>query len=191
MTNSTIHFTSDTHWGHANVIRHANRPYSSLEDMNESLIYNWNKQVSNRDVVWHLGDFSFQKLPELKATLRRLNGQINLILGNHDDLILKNKEELLKENFFHSIQAYKKLKYEGQKIILLHYGMRVWDGSHHGSWHAFGHSHNSLPPHGKSCDVGVDSTIITNEYRPISFDELKIFMDSRETSIVDHHNKRQ
>lgn len=61
-----IYFTSDLHLGHANVIRHCNRPFSSAEELDEVLIQNWNSRVTNNDTVYILGDLMFrnQKLPE-------------------------------------------------------------------------------------------------------------------------------
>jgi calcineurin-like phosphoesterase family protein len=68
--------------------------------------------------------------------------------------------------------------------------LRVWNKSHHNSWHLYGHSHGSLPPHGKSVDVGVDCKEITSEYRPLSFKEIKKYMDKRVGEKVDHHGDR-
>lgn len=185
--NSNTFFTSDIHFSHRNIILYQNRPYKDVEEMNEQIILNWNSIVKPSSTVWNLGDFSFQSLNDFKRTLKRLNGKINLILGNHDKLIIENQEELLKEGLLESIQNYKKIKVEGQNIVLSHYAFRVWDGSHKGHWMLYGHSHNSLPPHGKSFDVGVDSTVITTEYRPISFEEVKKFMDKQSVAVIDHH----
>ena len=70
------------------------------------------------------------------------------------------------------------LKLPGGIIIaLMHYAMRVWDRSHHGSWHLYGHSHGSLPPLvGKfSFDAGVDCWNFT----PVALDTVKSEMESR------------
>lgn len=67
--------------------------------------------------------------------------------------------------------------------------MRTFKGAHKGNWELFGHSHNNLPPFGKSVDVGVDSQYITKEYRPIEFEEVKLFMDEQKFISVDHHNE--
>ena len=93
-----VFFTSDTHFNHKNIIRYCNRPWNggkdtdgqlivsddNVKEMNEAIIAAWNKVVPPNALVWHLGDFALgdrSKIPEIVA---RLNGRINLVLGNHD-----------------------------------------------------------------------------------------------------------
>jgi len=186
-----IHFTSDNHFFHTNVIKYSGRPYLDAQDMNESMIDNWNAHVKSGDLVYCLGDWSFANILETRNITRQLNGEKHLILGNHDKAIIQNKKNLLEEHTFASIQTYKEISVEGKKIVLFHYGCRVWNKSHHGSWLLFGHSHGTLPPYGKSVDVGVDAPYVTGkaEYRPYTFAEVKKFMDRQEISNADHHHK--
>jgi calcineurin-like phosphoesterase family protein len=80
-----IWFTSDTHFYHKQVISYCNRPWSSMEEMHEGLIKNWNDRIrSNKELVYVLGDFCFASGPRLKEIVNRLNGQKILIRGNHD-----------------------------------------------------------------------------------------------------------
>lgn len=192
-----IHFISDTHWGHTNIIKYSNRPFTSVEEMNEALVKNWNERVQQDDIVYHLGDFAFSQYDALKRTARRLNGTKHLILGNHDKAIIQHREELLSSKTFASIQNYLELKYASEMFVLFHYGQRVWNKSHHGSIHLYGHSHGSLPPFGKSVDVGVDSKEITGsvksaaDYRPVSVDEVIAYMKKRDPIVVDHHGHKE
>lgn len=184
-------FISDTHFGHANIIKYSKRPYTDVQDMNEKMIQEWNKLVKPGDNVHHNGDFSFMPVDKLERLLWRLNGNIHLVLGNHDKEIVKNRNRLLKHGKFNTIQHYNELKMGGEMIVLFHYGLRVWNKSHHGSILLYGHSHGSLPPYGRSVDIGVDCKEITNEYRPIHLDEVLKYMSKRENPVVDHHGMRE
>lgn len=187
---SNTWFTSDTHFGHANIIKYSSRPFTNVDAMNEALIRNWNACVKPDDDVWHLGDFAFMKLTQVENVLRRLNGSKNVVLGNHDSVVENNQEKLLSSGLLSSVQNYKEITVNGRFIVLFHYGQRVWNRSHRGSIMLYGHSHGSLPPHGRSVDVGVDCKELTDEYRPVSIDEIVAYMDKRVPEVVDHHGKR-
>ena len=93
----TVWFTADTHFGHHNIIKYANRPYGTIEGHDEVLIANWNDMVRGGDLVYHLGDFGFGKKPEMIERLaRRLNGCIHLIYGNHDNKVVRKAEACAK-----------------------------------------------------------------------------------------------
>jgi calcineurin-like phosphoesterase family protein len=189
-----IHFTSDIHFDHANVIKYSHRPFSSADEMNETLIANWNAVVKPTDTCYSLGDFAFCRVDKIEKILTRLNGTKILLLGNHCKEIKKYSKRILSNvPSVKSISTYEEVKYQNETICLFHYGCRVWNKSHRGSWLLYGHSHSSLPPHGKSVDVGVDSTWITGkaEYRPFSFDEIKSFMDKQSISYSDGHKERE
>ena len=75
---------ADTHFGTDSIRRYENRPFESVQEMDEALIQNWNRVVSEGDTVYVLGDFSSYGKEENKALLKRLNGTKILIMGNHD-----------------------------------------------------------------------------------------------------------
>lgn len=183
------HFTSDVHFYHANIIKYSNRPFVSVEEMNEALINNWNAVVAPNDIVWQLGDFSFAKIDKTEAILHRLNGQKYAVLGNHDQEIIKNRRDLLDKGLFKEIVSYKELKINGEHLCLFHFAGRTWNKAHRGSWSLWGHTHGDMEPYARSVDVGVDSPFITGkaEYRPFSFEEIKSFMNNRE--IIGHHDR--
>lgn len=182
-----VHFVSDTHFGHANIIKYSNRPFENAHEMNKALIDNWNNVVKPQDEVFHLGDFAFSDFNSIKFILSKLNGYKHFIHGNHDKNILRYANELLNDKLFESIQPYKEIYVNDKMIILFHYGARVWNKGHHGSYMLYGHSHGSLPPYGRSVDVGIDAKFITDEYRPVSFLEVQTFMDSRDAVVEDYH----
>lgn len=80
-----IFFTSDLHFGHENVLRFDNRPFRTIEEMDEELIRRWNVKVGKGDLVYVLGDLIWKSASgEAHNLIKRLNGQIILIKGNHD-----------------------------------------------------------------------------------------------------------
>ena len=85
-------YISDLHFGHENAIKFDNRPFSSVEEMNEILVQRWNKVVHPEDTVYVLGDF-FWKRKDMLTYLPRLSGKIILICGNHDAKWLKEKQK--------------------------------------------------------------------------------------------------
>lgn len=184
---SETFFISDTHFWHSRICLYSSRPFSSVEEMNEAMIVNWNDVVEPNDDVYHLGDFAFCSRQELQKILTRLNGNIHVILGNHDRVLIENRQYFLNLGKIKSIQNYRELRVNKNFIVLFHYGQRVWNKSHHGSIQLYGHSHGSLPPYGKSVDVGVDCKEITPEYRPIHLDEVLAYMANRQSEVVDHH----
>lgn len=78
-----IYFTSDLHFWHQNVIRYCNRPYKTVEEMNEDMVNKWNSIVKPEDDVYVLGDFSLAFRP-VEIYSFRLNGNKYLVPGNHD-----------------------------------------------------------------------------------------------------------
>jgi len=79
------YITSDTHFFHENIIKFCRGQYACVDEMNESLIEAWNRTVSPKDTVYHLGDFAFGKdMNSIEQLIQRLNGKIILIAGNHD-----------------------------------------------------------------------------------------------------------
>ena len=78
------YITSDQHFFHKNIIDYENRPYSSVEEMNEDLITKWNSVVTDEDTVFCLGDFALSNKDNIIEIGNRLNGHKVLIKGNHD-----------------------------------------------------------------------------------------------------------
>jgi len=173
---SKLFFTADTHWNHTNVIKYCNRPFSSIEEMNNTLIENWNSVINPGDLVYHLGDFAFAKSTEsVEDYIRKLNGNIYLICGNHD------RKSVINASGFVWIKDYAKIKIGNQKIILCHYAFRVWECKHYGSYHLYGHSHGTLPDieNEYSIDVGVDSW----NFYPVSYDQIEERMKAKNITI--------
>lgn len=94
------YFTSDLHLGHRNIIRLCNRPFATIEEMDETLIRNWNAKVTNGDTVYILGDLLFRNEKPAEEYLKQLKGKKHPIIGNHDrDWVKKCNLE----DFFESV----------------------------------------------------------------------------------------
>lgn len=181
-----VFFTSDTHFGHANIIRFCKRPFENVEEMNEVLIENWNKVVSDDDTVFHLGDFAFGGFPYWEAIRLRLNGHINLILGNHciHNVNRQNSERLGK--MFDWVGEMLTIHINRRPIILSHYPLRCYPD---GYWNLFGHIHSGPNSTSKDVlenvfkstqyDVGVDN----NNFTPISYKQIKLIIQLENGSV--------
>lgn len=179
-----IFFTADQHFGHASIIKHAHRPFAGVDEMDEALIAAWNARVTNKDLVYHLGDFAWRK-SNIHAYANQLNGAIILIRGNHDT---KQASINARMPVVHDVKMIHAPPPDGQEIWLSHYAHRVWPKSGHGTWHVYGHSHGGLPddPHSLSMDVGVDTR---PDYAPYSMDEIAAAMAKKTFKPVDHHGR--
>lgn len=78
-----IYYTADLHFGHRNIIQYCNRPWATVEEMNEGLVARWNAVVRPEDTVYVLGDFSMN-IRDMETYTPRLNGTKVLVVGNHD-----------------------------------------------------------------------------------------------------------
>ncbi len=165
-------FTADTHFDHHNIIRYCQRPYQTVAEMNESLVEKWNSVVSPRDVVYHLGDFTLGDIRHFTRWASRLNGTIKILPGSHDRQWLKDfapsdRLQVIAPLVSLEFPELRQGKYP-QVVVLCHYALRVWDRSHYGAWHLFGHSHGQLKGVGLSFDVGVDCT----DFTPLSLETV-------------------
>jgi calcineurin-like phosphoesterase family protein len=175
-----IWFTADHHFGHKRIIELANRPFSSVEEMDDVMIAKWNERVAPGDMVFHLGDFAFT---DHTPYLRRLNGEKRLAIGNHD-----HSNRVKKAKGWSTVDSLLHVTVEDTRLVLCHYALRVWNRSHHGALHLYGHSHGSLIGDSQSCDVGVDCW----SFNPVSLDEIRAVLALQETRWEpDHHQPKR
>ncbi len=151
----TIWFTSDTHFSHANIIKYCNRPFKDANEMNNTIINNWNNIVKPKDTIYHLGDFCFEVkgYPSFDELMDSLEGKIILVKGNHDhdNSIIKDIILVHKKDVYHLIHD----PLDGCERFNI-------CGHIHEKWRL-----NKI--NGKKfINVGVD----VNNFTPISFDEV-------------------
>ena len=183
-----IWFTSDTHFGHENIIRYCNRPFRNAEEMNAELIRRWRATVPEDGTVFHLGDFAHGGSRLWNDILSALPGRKYLILGNHD---MKSLRQGYMGRFEHVAQQMT-IRVGGQAIVLNHNPFLCYGGSYRDVWQLFGHVHSGPVSHTGldhprlrmlfplQYDVGVDN----NDFRPVSFAEVKAKIEAQiETAI--------
>jgi calcineurin-like phosphoesterase family protein len=140
MNETKIFFTSDTHFGHVKEFLWGPRGFNSIEEHDEVIIKNWNEVVGPNDEVWHLGDVMLNDNEHGLECLKRLNGKIHLILGNHDT---ETRIELYKTcpNIV-SIDYAKEIKIGKNYFWLCHYPTCVGNFDDNKKiWCLCGHSH--------------------------------------------------
>lgn len=190
-----IYFTSDQHFYHSNIINYSNRPFSSVEEMNEKLIANYNSLVSPDDVVYHLGDFSLALRP-VEIYVARLNGTKHLILGNHDWAHPAHKKsksgiERWTQKYIEcgfttvSLGGVYEFKELSAPVHLSHMPYKNLEPGEHGDkyaqwrpedkglWLLHGHVHTQWKTKGNMINVGVDPW----DYKPVSIEMIKTIIE--------------
>lgn len=155
---SKIFLTGCTHFGHANIIKLANRPFKDVKEMDNVLMENWNDTVGDDDVVYHLGDFSYKGAAHPEWYRLRLNGRHRFLQGNHD-------RPSWGDNYASFMHGQGK---QAQKVVLFHYPIEEWDGWYRKSVHFHCHTHSH------EFQTGVrrgNVTVEACEYKPIRLEE--------------------
>ena len=178
-----IWFTADSHYDHENSIKYSDRPFSNVKEMNECMMDKHNERVKKRDKVYHLGDFAFTRdFNRFMEIRRRLNGHMFLLRGNHDPLKFMRRATSYGGGLFgySSVRESDKIKHGDDVIVMSHFPMYIWDCSHYGSFHLYGHVHNQVKiDHGKSMNVGVD----VNDFAPVHIDEVIAAMKDKPDNV--------
>lgn len=180
-TITKIWFTSDTHFGHQNILRFCERPFVSVEEMDNTIIERWNLKVGKDDIVFHLGDFAFATNKRWQELISLLNGKIYLILGNHDIIRWPGTYTM---QLFDRVENQMMLKIDNKyKVYLNHFPFLCYDGTYRNpedcTIQLHGHVHERVGGIGKDdqrlqyrfpyqYDVGVDN----NNFYPISWEEI-------------------
>ena len=177
-------FTSDPHYGHANVIKYSDRPYNSVDEMNESLISNYNSYIGVRDNCLWLGDCFLCPFKQAEQIMSRLNGRKFLVLGNHD-----RRAARMASLGFELVMSSATLNIDGNIVRASHFPyigtlslelkedkieqskMPRWKRSR-GEFLLHGHTHSKSickPGDLRQIHVGVDAW----DYRPARFEKIR------------------
>lgn len=160
-------FHADWHLAHKNILTLCNRRFTNIDEHDDYLIGCINEIVGKDDLLYILGDLGCHKdIKSLREYLKRINGRIHVILGNHDneaDLIQLKRERIIED-----VKHFKTVQKGNKSIVCCHYPLKEWNGYYRGYYHCFGHVHNTIPQYDRCMDVGVDSI----GFYPIEFDEV-------------------
>ena len=165
--------TADEHYFHRKIMGYQNRPFSSLDEMNNSLVERHNDAVGDQDVVIHIGDFSFGRGEDFSRIAERLRGTHFFMDGSHDramrEYFTQNHQWREGEGRFFLLPKLFEFTFGKTKVVLCHYAMESWWASHYpeSSVHFHGHSHGRFTSAKQAIDVGVD----TNDFRPYQVEE--------------------
>lgn len=181
---ANLWYISDTHFGHANILKFTWRPpcdcypwegihtvdcrnrsevrirpeFSSVEEMDEAMVENWNRVVGPYDHVYHLGDVVMN--PKGLSIVRRLNGKLRLILGNHDQAPVQKYTEVGFQKIFGSRLV--------DNMLLTHIPVHQTNlGRFPVNLH--GHIHQNPSPHGPYINLSVEVI----GYTPVAHEEIK------------------
>lgn len=160
-------FWSDTHFGHYKIIEYCKRPFTTLEEMDTTLINNFNERVSEEDTVFFLGDFCMKKsseAPEGKGFDYYRNQikckNIIFIQGNHDH---NNGTKTIIQSLV--------IEHGGHKIFLTH-NPKYAEESYRFNY--CGHTHGNegiFKKLGKKSII-VDLSVENWNYKPVNINEI-------------------
>lgn len=184
----TTWFIADNHFGHTKIIEYSNRPFRSVDEMNDVMVERWNERVKPEDIVYHIGDFTLSNYKGFEYYLNQLNGIIFFVPGGHDNRWLNTYEARGSSSKYTVLQSLVNVNVRGVDLVLCHYPLLEWDKSHYGSIHLHGHSHGTLGCIGRSgfsvnmekpgyrVDVGVDC----NNFYPVAITDILNRIDAYE-----------
>lgn len=192
----TLYLTSDLHLGHRNIVEKGWRSFSSVEEMNKTLIENWNSVVLPTDQVLVIGDFAMGQLAETLPLANRLNGWLLLCPGNHDRCSSAYEHKTITQrarwtaeyqNYFTIMPEQFHMKAGGMHFDVCHFPrsgdhteeIRYADKRPPESkyWLLHGHMHSSTPwSEELQYEVGVDS----HNFTPVSIDQIVEEIKERE-----------
>ena len=161
-----VFFTSNTYFGDDNQIKTKLTPYKTIEEMDEDLISRWNSVVGKKDIVYHVGDFGKYRY------VKKLNGKIYLICGNHEKWVYGRdfegfKKKLLEMGFadVYKDGIYLDKNILGEKVYLTYKARNCKKDCKN----LYG-QHQAL---GGSVDNGFNVSVLFNNYTPLSVQQVK------------------
>ncbi len=190
-----LFIVADHHFGHGNIIKFCHRTFESVQEMDDTMIREWNKIVGPDDIVIYLADFCLGDQESANYYLQQLNGCIEILCNwwHHDKRWLPRHKHKNIRSRYHKVEWLEPLvvlevpelgrNSYPLAITLCHYPLAVWDRKHFSAWHLHGHLHGqySYPDGELAFDVGVDSIYKHfGQYRPVNLIEIAEIMQQKQ-----------
>ncbi len=168
-------YISDTHFGHKNIAQYKdkNRPFATSDEHDKSLIDAWNKAVSPKDTVYHLGDILSRKNSSLDI-LKKLNGKKILIMGNHET---ENIDEYRK--YFDDCKA----MLVEDDILFSHYPVHPSQLEFKQKFNVHGHMHKKIINDNRYINISAEHINFT----PIEHKDLMKIIEQRRQALNKNH----
>ena len=176
------YFTSDWHLGHKNIIKYSNRPFATVNEMDDTIIENMISLLKKDDELYYLGDLYWDKHSFWKFYNHFPKNECKFywVIGNHDRHQISYHQQ---KHHFTEIRDIIETKIQDHHVVCCHYPMTTWNRSHHGAWHLFGHHHVAshgtaeLDQHitGKMFNVNCEF----NNYKPYSENKIIKIMQKK------------
>lgn len=173
-----IYYISDIHFNDQKIFDKCKRPFSGIDEFKNTIIKNWNSKVSESDDVYILGDIAEDTDEDALMIFKELKGNKHLIVGNHDEKLVKAIKE---SKLFASIKFIDLIEDAGRKVCICHYPLMDWMEFNRNGILVYGHIHNKTKDNGiayaqikdyykdkPAYNCGVDVT----GYTPVTLDEM-------------------
>lgn len=169
----TEFWTADLHFFHTNVIEYCRRPFKDIDDMHEAIVNGWNQRVSDRDLVWVIGDVAFASPKKVRPFIDRMDGYKILVRGNHDP----KPKDCLKMGFNAVIDGPLEVQIGGLRCLVSHYPYHDPRDERYverrpkdnGLWLIHGHVHSEWKVKDRQINVGCDAW----DFKPIDTETIK------------------
>lgn len=155
-----IFVTSNMQLGRPTSMKKYKRDFESVDDMNTHLINSWNDVVKPGDVVYHLGNFAWDP-KTAQDTLLRLNGEIKILVAEHDKPI----EILAEKNMLRSgVSIVTQVEVlDTLKCVLSYWPLQAWPNKSKRYYSIIGYPDKKFKSDPKTRVINISSDLWNNK----------------------------
>lgn len=181
-----IYLTSDLHFCHDREFCYGPRGFSSVEEMNDAIVTNYNNVVTDDDIVYILGDCMLNNNTKGIELLSSLKGHKYIALGNHDTPVRLEKYLPYVED----VQVGYRFRHKKIEFWLTHYPMIMKNFTDPKPvWNLSGHTHSKDKFENSKYNI-YNVALDAHDNQPISLDQIVIdirqYMRQEKEEITSH-----